>query len=379
MSASLAMSFAPGVLPIKVEGERLLLVDQRKLPHEFCYFDASSHDQMVFAIKDMVVRGAPSIGVAAAYGLAFEARRLANSSSKPNSSSNPSSLNKSSKLNQPNQTDFLHQFNQAKDELNQTRPTAVNLRWATERMAKVAEVSFAKGLSSVEAARQIYSEAETILSEHLSANLAISQYGSVLVQRGARIITHCNAGGLAACGYGTALGVIRAAHFAAKNISVYVDETRPRNQGAKLTMWELAQDMVPSTWVCDSMSGHLMSRGQIDMVITGADRIALNGDSANKIGTYNLAVLAHYHKIPFYIAAPLSTFDRNLEDGKTIPIEERDQSEVLTINGAPTSVPGAQAFNPGFDVTPANLIAGIITEVGVLRPDYVASIGKALL
>ncbi len=379
MSASLAMSFAPGVLPIKVEGERLLLVDQRKLPHEFCYFDASSHDQMVFAIKDMVVRGAPSIGVAAAYGLAFEARRLANSSSKQNSSSNPNSLNKSSNLDQPNQTDFLHRFNQAKDELNQTRPTAVNLRWATERMAKVAEVSFAKGLSSVEAARQIYSEAETILSEHLSANLAISQYGSVLVQRGARIITHCNAGGLAACGYGTALGVIRAAHFAAKNISVYVDETRPRNQGAKLTMWELAQDMVPSTLVCDSMSGHLMSRGQIDMVITGADRIALNGDSANKIGTYNLAVLAHYHKIPFYIAAPLSTFDRNLEDGKTIPIEERDQSEVLTINGAPTSVPGAQAFNPGFDVTPANLIAGIITEVGVLRPDYVASIGKALL
>jgi methylthioribose-1-phosphate isomerase len=360
MSASLDMSFAPGVLPIKVEDERLLLVDQRKLPHEFCYFDASSHDQMVFAIKDMVVRGAPSIGVAAAFGLAFEARRLA------------------SNLNEPNKTDFLHQFNQAKDELNQTRPTAVNLRWATERMAKIAEVSFAKGLSCAETASQIYSEAETILSEHLSANLAISQYGSLLVQPGARIITHCNAGGLAACGYGTALGVIRAAHFAAKNISVYVDETRPRNQGAKLTMWELAQDLVPSTLVCDSMSGHLMSRGQIDMVITGADRIALNGDSANKIGTYNLAVLAHYHKIPFYIAAPLSTFDRNLEDGKTIPIEERDQSEVLTIDGAPTSVPGAQAFNPGFDVTPAKLIAGIITEAGVLRPDYVASISKAL-
>ena len=367
MSASLAMSFAPGVLPIKVEGERLLLVDQRKLPHEFCYFDASSHAQMVFAIKDMVVRGAPSIGVAAAFGLAFEARRLANNMNEP---SNPI---------EPNQTDFLHQFNQAKDELNQTRPTAVNLRWATERMAKIAEVSFAQGLSSVEAARQIYSEAETILSEHLSANLAISQYGSLLVQPGARIIPHCNAGGLAACGYGTALGVIRAAHFAAKNISVYVDETRPRNQGAKLTMWELAQDLVPSTLVCDSMSGHLMSRGQIDMVITGADRIALNGDSANKIGTYNLAVFAYYHKIPFYIAAPLSTFDRNLEDGKTIPIEERDQSEVLTIDGAPTSVPGAQAFNPGFDVTPAKLIAGIITEVGVLRPDYVASISKALL
>ncbi len=367
MSASLTMSFQPGVLPIKVEGERLLLVDQRKLPAELCYFDATSRDQMVFAIKDMVVRGAPSIGVAAAFGLAFEARRLASSSNH----GEPDLLLRAQ--------DFLNEFAQAAEELNQTRPTAVNLVWATRRMAKVVEDALRSGSSCAEAASQAYVEAEAILSEHLRANLAISQYGSELVPNGARLITHCNAGGLAACGYGTALGVIRAAHFAHKNISVYVDETRPRNQGAKLTMWELAQDQVPATLVCDSMSGHLMSKGQIDMVITGADRIALNGDSANKIGTYNLAVLAHYHKIPFYIAAPLSTFDTSLANGKTIPIEEREQSEVLTIYGAPTTVPGAQAFNPGFDVTPAQLISGIITEFGVLRPDYVESIGQALL
>lgn len=367
MSASLTMSFLPGVLPIKIEGERLLLVDQRKLPAELCYFDATSRDQMVFAIKDMVVRGAPSIGVAAAFGLAFEARRLA------------SAAKQEEQVQLPHAQAFLNEFSLAVEELNQTRPTAVNLVWATRRMAKVVEAAFASGLSCAETANQAYLEAEAILSEHLSANLAISQYGSELVPSGARLITHCNAGGLAACGYGTALGVIRAAHFDRKNISVYVDETRPRNQGAKLTMWELAQDQVPSTLICDSMSGHLMSKGQIDMVITGADRIALNGDSANKIGTYNLAVLAHYHKIPFYIAAPLSTFDSNLVDGKTIPIEERDQGEVLTIYGAPTTVPGAQAFNPGFDVTPAQLISGIITEVGVLRPDYVDSIAGALL
>lgn len=369
MSASLAKSFQPGILPIKIEDGRLLLVDQRLLPQELCYFDATAHDDMVFAIKDMVVRGAPSIGVAAAFGLAFVAQRLA------------LRVDEQNHLNQLDQLAFLNEFNKAKDELNQTRPTAVNLRWATERMAKVLEAAISRdrSCSCAEAANQVYSEAETILSEHLSANLAISQYGSELVQHGARIITHCNAGGLAACGYGTALGVIRAAHFAAKDISVYVDETRPRNQGAKLTMWELAQDRVPTTLICDSMSGYLMSKGLVDMVITGADRIARNGDSANKIGTYNLAVLARYHEIPFYIAAPLSTFDRNLPDGKNIPIEEREQSEVLTTNGALTTVPGAQAFNPGFDVTPAQLIAGIITEAGVLRSDFGVSIGKALL
>ncbi|CAN5414512.1 S-methyl-5-thioribose-1-phosphate isomerase [soil metagenome] len=359
MSASAAKSFSPGVMPLKVEGERVLLVDQRKLPQEFCYFDATDLSQMVFAIKDMVVRGAPSIGVAAAYGLAFEARRLV------------------SAANQLEQADFMACFAQAQAQLNETRPTAVNLRWATERMAKTVFSAFARGASCTETAAEAFSEAETILQEHLDANLAISNYGAQLLSNGAQVITHCNAGGLAACGYGTALGVIRAAHFQGKNIMVYADETRPRGQGAKLTMWELAQDQVPSTLVCDSMSGHMMSKGKIDIVITGADRIARNGDTANKIGTYNLAVLAHYHKIPFYIAAPFSTFDLDLVDGSNIPIEERDQSEILTINGAPTTVLNARAYNPGFDVTPAYLIAGIITEVGVLSPDYTLSISEA--
>lgn len=363
MSASLSKSFLPGVMPLKVEDDRLLLVDQRKLPHEFCYFDATEHEQIVFAIKDMVVRGAPSIGVAAAFGLAFETRRLATKFATGLATGSAK---------------FLSAFTQAKDDLDQTRPTAVNLRWATERMAKVVLTTIAAEASFVQCAEQAYLEAEAILSEHLAANLAISNFGSELVESGARLITHCNAGSLAACGYGTALGVIRAAHYQGKNVSVYADETRPRNQGSKLTMWELAQDKIPSTLICDSMSGHLMSSGQIDMVITGADRIARNGDSANKIGTYNLAVLAHYHKIPFYIAAPLSTFDFDLIDGKNIPIEEREQNEVLTIDGAPITVPDAQAYNPGFDVTPAQLIAGIITEVGVLRPDYRLSITRAI-
>ncbi len=379
MSASLTKSFLPGVMPLKVEGDRLLLVDQRKLPLEFCYFDASEHEQMVFAIKDMVVRGAPSIGVAAAFGLAFEARRLAQELTRQELTRQELTKEELTrdKLQLGGLT-FLRAFTQAKDDLDQTRPTAVNLRWATERMKKVVLAAIAAQVPLVQCAEQAYLEAEAILNEHLAANLAISNFGSELVKNGARLITHCNAGGLAACGYGTALGVIRAAHYQGKNISVYADETRPRNQGSKLTMWELAQDKIPSTLICDSMSGHLMSSGQIDMVITGADRIARNGDSANKIGTYNLAVLAHYHKIPFYIAAPLSTFDFDLIDGKNIPIEEREQNEVLTINGAPITVPDAQAYNPGFDVTPAQLIAGIITEVGVLRPDYSLSITKAI-
>jgi len=358
MSALISKSYHPGILPVKFEQGRLLLVDQRKLPHELCYFDASSHADMCFAIRDMVVRGAPSIGVAAAYGLAMEAKRLAQSGSK---------------------AEFLQGFAKAKNELNETRPTAVNLRWALLRMGAFVDALASGGeISLTKIAEGAYGEAEAIFQEHLATNMAISEFGAQLVAPGASISTHCNAGGLAACGYGTALGVIRAAHFGGKNISVYVDETRPRNQGSKLTMWELHQDDIPATLICDSMSGHLMSQGKIDMVITGADRIALNGDSANKIGTYNLAVVAHYHKVPFYIAAPLSTFDSELADGKNIPIEERHSSEVVTIDGIATTVADARAYNPGFDVTPGALIAGIITEVGVLRPDYRQSIAAAL-
>ncbi len=355
MSALTSKSYHPGVLPIQFEQGRIMLVDQRKLPHELCYFDATAHDDMCFAIQDMVVRGAPSIGVAAAFGLALNVARL-------------------STLSKP---DFLKAFALATSELNETRPTAVNLRWALQRIAALVIQAVDQKYPG-DIANLAFKEAEKIFQEHLDANLAISEYGAALVKQGDSISTHCNAGGLAACGYGTALGVIRAAHFAGKNISVYVDETRPRNQGSKLTMWELHQDAIPSTLICDSMSGHLMKQGKIDLVITGADRIARNGDSANKIGTYNLAVMAHHHKIPFYIAAPLSTFDCELFDGNNIPIEERSSSEVVTIDGVATTVPDARAYNPGFDVTPAELIAGIITEAGVLRPDYRSSIDRAL-
>jgi methylthioribose-1-phosphate isomerase len=365
MSRDAARSYSPGVLPIKFEDGRILLVDQRKLPYQLDYFDATTHDQMCFAIKDMVVRGAPSIGVAAAYGLAAEMQRLAQAQA--------SCLENSAAMQQ-----ILVQFRHAKNELHETRPTAVNLRWALEIIDDVVTTAFSDCLELAEIANLARAKADEIFEQHLDANFAISEFGAALVPKGSRIATHCNAGSLAACGYGTALGVIRAAHFGGKQIAVYVDETRPRNQGAKLTMWELQQDGVPSTLICDSMSGHLMAQGKIDMVITGADRIARNGDSANKIGTYNLAVLAHYHKIPFYIAAPLSTFDSELSDGKGIPIEEREHSEITCFEGRSATIDNATAFNPGFDVTPAELIAGIITEAGVLRPDYRASIARAL-
>ena len=217
-----------------------------------------------------------------------------------------------------------------------------------------------------------------MLQDHLNRNKKLSELGQSIVPQEARIITHCNAGSLAACGWGTALGVIRSAHINGLKPQVFVDETRPRNQGSKLTMWELTQDGIPATLICDNMSGYLMNKGEVDMVITGADRIAANGDSANKIGTYSLAVLAHHHGIPFYIAAPLSTVDACIETGEQIPIEFRNKDEVRNIEGKPVTVKDAEALNPAFDVTPNHLIKGIITEEGVLRPPFKQSIRDAL-
>lgn len=361
MSIAFEKSYKPGVLPLKFEGDKLLLLDQRLLPERLEYFDATNIDGICFAIEDMVVRGAPSIGVAAAYGYALEAQRLERSIlHEATGSSNKSELSCA--------------LESLRNRLDATRPTAVNLHWALMRMwRKTMELLAAGELGSL-----LLKEAEAILNEHIESNRELSRFGESLVPQGASIATHCNAGPLAACGWGTALGVIRYAHFAGKNVSVYVDETRPRNQGSKLTMWELHQDQIPSTLICDSMTGHLMQHRKIDMVITGADRIARNGDSANKIGTYNLAVMANYHKVPFYIAAPMSTFDPDLADGSLIPIEERNPAEILTIGGVPLSVAGAQAYNPAFDVTPSSLISGIITEKGVLYPDYQSSIARAL-
>ncbi len=346
-----------GTLPLKFEHGHLLLVDQRQLPHKFVYFDATEFDEICLAIKDMIVRGAPSIGVAAAFGFALEA-------------------NRQSKLN--SRGELKHFLEVTKEKLDQLRPTAVNLRWSTDRMLSAALNLLSSKVSTEDFCSQTLATAQAILDEHLAVNLKISNFGCTLLSANAAILTHCNAGPLAVCGWGTALGVVRVAYLNGLNPHVYVDETRPRNQGARLTMWELHQDQIPATLICDSMSGYLMKKSKIDMVITGADRIARNGDSANKIGTYNLAIVAKHHGVPFYIAAPLSTFDATTASGAEIPIEERHPSEVLEQEGAMTTEAGASALNPAFDVTPADLITGIITEAGILRPPYAQAISQAL-
>jgi methylthioribose-1-phosphate isomerase len=362
------MQMQIGVLPLKLTGQKLLLVDQRKLPGQLEYFDATDFDDLCFAIKEMVVRGAPSIGVSAAFGLAFEAERQAKVA--------------------VTSADFMAKMTEAAGILNCTRPTAVNLRWGVERIMKVLSQTLEGSNPPIDgtidativvsAAKAALVDAKQILDEHIASNKAIGDFGNQLLPADCNVITHCNAGSLAACGWGTALGVIRSAHFSGKKISVFVDETRPRNQGANLTMWELTEDKIPATLVCDSMSGHIMLHKKIDCIIVGADRIALNGDTANKIGTYNLAVLANYHNIPFYVAAPLSTFDASIKDGSMIPIEERSADEVVSQAGQSITVPGAMAYNPAFDVTPSNLISAIITDRGVLKAPYSESIGRLM-
>jgi methylthioribose-1-phosphate isomerase len=306
------------VEPIRWKGDRLELLDQRLLPEKIAYVTCRSADEVAQAIRDMVVRGAPAIGCAAAFGFV---------------------LGKGSK--------------EAYDVLAKSRPTAVNLVWALERMKK---------------AKDLQAEAIAIYDEDLAANRAMGKLGAELIPEGARVMTHCNTGALATAGYGTALGVIRASK--SKNISVIANETRPYLQGARLTAWELVQEGIPCTLITDSMAGHLMSRGEVDVVIVGADRIAANGDVANKIGTYPLAVLAKRHGIPFYVAAPLSTFDPKIPDGSHIPIEERPAAEVTGYRGMRWAPEGVSVRNPAFDVTPAELVTGIICENGViLDPD----------
>lgn len=344
-----------GTMPMKVEEGRILLIDQRKLPGIFEYYDATDLDAMCFAITDMVVRGAPSIGVAAALGMACHLSKLASAGN----------------IN-------IDVVKNTKDKLDATRPTAVNLKWATEKVLDCAEDLLKRSQTGKQFGEQIFSYAESMLQDHLDRNRKLSEFGSAIFPIDGKVLTHCNAGSLAACGWGTALGVIRSAKVNGLSPSVFVDETRPRNQGSKLTMWELNQDKIPCTLISDSMSAFFMGRKEIDLVITGADRIAANGDSANKIGTYGVAVLANYHNIPFYIAAPLSTIDPNIESGAQIPIEFRDTDELKTIDGKSITIEGAVALNPAFDVTPAALIKGIITEEGVLYPPFSTSIKEAL-
>jgi methylthioribose-1-phosphate isomerase len=317
---------------------KIILLDQTRLPQVENYLEIADWREVVDAIRSMRVRGAPAIGLAAAYAIALAAAA----------------------------EDEIHA---AADELAATRPTAVNLFWAIERMKRVAGEA-----SPEKQARRLLEEANAIAAEQEAADRAIGDFGADLLPDECRVLTHCNAGGLATYSFGTALGVIKAAHRRGKDIFVWVDETRPLLQGARLTAWELEREGVPMALISDNMAGHVMSTGQVDAVITGADRIAANGDTANKIGTYTLAVLADRHDIPLYIAAPFSTVDFAIADGGAIPIEERDPEEVKTLAGQPITGSEVNARNFAFDVTPAELISAIITEEGVVRPPF----GKGL-
>jgi methylthioribose-1-phosphate isomerase len=320
------------VTPLRWDGRSLFLLDQRLLPREEVWLEYHTATEVADAIRTMVVRGAPAIGVSAAFGLAMTAQ-----------SGDDLTI--------------------AANELRQARPTAVNLAWAIDRMLRI----HAEG-------GDLTAEAESILAEDVAANRRMGQYGAELLGAQSTVLTHCNAGALATGGYGTALGVIRAAVEAGKRVAVFADETRPYLQGARLTAWELQRDGIDVTLITDSMSGYFFQEGKFDAVIVGADRIAANGDAANKIGTYTVAVLAHAHGIPFYIAAPVSTIDPHCPTGAEIPIEERSAQEVTDIGGTRMAPEGIQVRHPAFDVTPARLITAIITERGVLRAPYAASI-----
>jgi methylthioribose-1-phosphate isomerase len=334
------------------DGVRML--DQRLLPSQEVYLMLRSYDEVAEAIRKMVVRGAPAIGVSAAMGIALGASQSVGTSV----------------------ADLEDDFQYICDEMGKTRPTAVNLFWAIERMR--ATFRRAKATNDVEDLKKVLvAEAQAIFKEDVAANRAIGKFGGPLIPDGATVLTHCNAGALATAGdYGTALGVIRGARDAGKKISVIADETRPFLQGLRLTAWELAKDEIPVTVITDNMAGHVMKTGKVDAVVVGADRIAGNGDTANKIGTYMVAVLAREHNIPFYVAAPLTTLDLSLKSGDEIPIEERDPMEVTHIREHQLAPDGIAVQNPAFDVTPNHLIAAIITDKGVVRAPYEESLKK---
>lgn len=322
----------------------LRLLDQTKLPLEEIAIDCRTSEDVWEAIKSLRVRGAPAIGVAAGYGVVVGVQLLASSP----------------------RAEFDAELARVCDYLATSRPTAVNLFWALQRMRSVAESHPA--LSSREMLDLLLEEAREIESEDRQMCSAIGRHGSELMPAAGGVLTHCNAGGLATAGDGTALAVLFAAHKNGKQIQVYADETRPLLQGARLTAWELMRRNVPTTLICDSMAGQVMKEGRIQAVVVGADRIAANGDSANKIGTYSVAVLANAHKIPFYVAAPSSTFDLSLTSGDQIPIEQRASEEITEGLGRRTAPENVEVYNPAFDVTPARLISGIITEKGVIQP-----------
>jgi len=334
------------ISPVRWEGSRLVLLDQTRLPVEEIERHCASWEEVADAIRSLVVRGAPAIGVAAAFGVALAARQ--------------------SRADQ--WEGLLADLEEAIKGLGATRPTAVNLFWALERMRRVA---IGNRTMPIDALRgRLLEEAQAILDEDVAANRAMGAHGAALVPVGGRVLTHCNAGALATAGYGTALGVIRAAHERGTLALVWVDETRPVMQGSRLTAWELVREGIPHRLISDVAAASVMKRGDVDLVVTGADRIAANGDTANKIGTYGLAVLARHHGIPFYVAAPFSTIDSSIATGSAIVIEERDPAEVRAVAGRQTAPAASPVFNPAFDVTPAALISAIITERGIIRPPY---------
>ncbi|HSB73352.1 MAG TPA: S-methyl-5-thioribose-1-phosphate isomerase [Candidatus Methylomirabilis sp.] len=328
------------------------LIDQTRLPGEEVYVECRTVEEVADAIRTMRVRGAPAIGVTAAMGMALGAQTITATTSER----------------------FLSALEAMGRFLTATRPTAVNLRWAVRRILELAKKSRDLSLTEIKAA--LVAEAREMREEDIRINQAMGRHGQTLVPNPARVLTHCNAGGLATAGYGTAVGVIRAAAEAGKRVMVWVDETRPLLQGARLTAWELMKAGIPATLITDNMAGYFMGKGQVDLVVVGADRIARNGDVANKIGTYGVSLLARAHGIPFYVAAPISTLDLGLTDGSEIPIEERSTEEVTCIGGRRLAPAGMRVANPAFDVTPASCVDAIITERGVARAPYDVSLPR---
>jgi methylthioribose-1-phosphate isomerase len=326
------------------------MIDQTRLPAEKEFVDCRTIEEVGHAIKTMVIRGAPAIGVAAAMGVSLGADSIEASTFES----------------------FYQALEEKCDRLGQSRPTAVNLAWAIKRMKDVAQSN--KSLSVAKLKSRLKEEALTILTEDIATNEAMGQHGQTLVTDGNVILTHCNAGALATAGFGTALGVVRASVNAGKNIRVLANETRPFLQGARLTTWELKEDGIPVKLITDNMCGFFMNKQEIDLVVVGADRIAANGDVANKIGTYMVAVLAKENNIPFYVAAPVSTLDLSLASGKEIPIEERSSEEVMTINKKRIAPEGVEAAHPAFDITPNHLVTAIITENGIARAPFTESL-----
>ena len=333
----------------------VVFIDQTKLPTEEVYVTCTTHQQVADVIRNMVVRGAPAIGVAAAMGIALGV--------------------KNSKAT--NAADLKKDFDQICEAIRQTRPTAVNLFWAIRRMTEKFETLRPRTIAEIRQAQQVMiEESQRMHAEDIAANQAMGRHGATLMPSTGGVLTHCNAGALATAGYGTALGVIRAAIEAGKKIHVYADETRPFLQGSRLTAWELMKDGIPTTVISDNMAGVMMQQGKIGAIVVGADRIAANGDVANKIGTYTVAILAKEHGIPFYVAAPISTVDLATPDGSKIPIEQRNAREVTHIGGRQMTPDGVEIENPAFDVTPAKYIAAIITERGIARAPYKESLSE---